>query len=201
MNKNQISRERSKTQITDAAFRMFIERGYHATSLDAIAQEANLTKGSVYFYFGSKEKLALHLFNIIHDEIVCPQVEAIEQTRGSFVDKVVAYIHVGSNAGVHRPHKLLFMIQMSIEFGFQDTPLAEGIRKLYSGLYASIEAAYEQGLRDGTTSFKATPQAVSSMVVAVHDGMMLQYNLRQGEIDGPELVKNVRKMVLSGLNG
>ncbi|GAD56926.1 hypothetical protein MBELCI_2978 [Limimaricola cinnabarinus LL-001] len=42
---------------------------------------------------------------------------------------------------------------------------------------------------------------MSSMVVAVHDGMMLQYNLRQGEIDGPELVKNVRKMVLSGLNG
>ena len=40
-----------------AARRVFAERGYGAASLDAIAAEAGVTKGGVYFHFASKEEL------------------------------------------------------------------------------------------------------------------------------------------------
>ena len=56
LNKNEISRERSMNRLIQAAFELFVIRGYHATSLEAISSKAGLTKGSVYFYFGSKEK-------------------------------------------------------------------------------------------------------------------------------------------------
>lgn len=198
-NKNQISRERSISVLSDAAFLLFKERGYHATSLDAIAAEAGLSKGAIYFFFGSKENLVVHLFEIIRAEIIEPQIVAIESTQGEFVDRVVAYIHVGSAAGVDRPDKLLFLIRMSIEFGKQDNSIGEGIRSLYSEVYARLESVYI-GERKADDALASKAKVVSSMVVAVHDGMMLQYHLRESEIGGSELVRNVREMILNGLH-
>ena len=45
------------TQIMDAAHKLFLELGYGATSMDAIAEEANVSKRTVYSHFGSKEAL------------------------------------------------------------------------------------------------------------------------------------------------
>jgi AcrR family transcriptional regulator len=41
--------------VRDAALRLFLERGFEATSMDAIAQEAGTTKASLYGRFPSKE--------------------------------------------------------------------------------------------------------------------------------------------------
>jgi AcrR family transcriptional regulator len=43
----------------EVAERVFAERGYHAASVDAIAEAAGITKPMVYAYFGSKEGLFL----------------------------------------------------------------------------------------------------------------------------------------------
>lgn len=199
LNKKQITRERSIALLSDAAFRLFVSGGYHATTLEAIASEANLTKGAVYFYFRSKEKLVLHLFDILREEIVSPQVEAIEITNGRVLNKIISYIHVGSTFGVNRPHKLLFMIQMGIEFGEQDNAIGVGIRQLYSEVYSALETVIEEGQSRGEFSTTITSKLLSSMIIAVHDGMMLQYHLRRKEISGPDLVRQVREMLLHGL--
>lgn len=44
-------------QMLEVAERVFAERGFHAASVDAIAEEAGISKPMVYAYFGSKEGL------------------------------------------------------------------------------------------------------------------------------------------------
>ena len=199
LNKKQLSRERSIGLLSEAAFRLFVLHGYHATTLEAIASEADLTKGAVYFYFGSKENLVLHLFEVLREEIVAPQIEAIRKSDGGMVDKVIGYIHCGANFGVDRPQKLLFMIQMGIEFGEQDNAIAKGIKRLYKDLYDELEGVVEVAQTSGDVSRDVKPKVLASMIIAVHDGMMLQYHLRRREISGPELVRHVREMLLHGL--
>ena len=41
----------------DAAVQMFSANGYHETSMDAIAAEAQISKPMLYLYYGSKEEL------------------------------------------------------------------------------------------------------------------------------------------------
>ena len=55
-----------KAQILDVSTALFHERGYHATSLDDIADRIGFTKPAIYHYFRSKEDI---LFAIV-DEIV-----------------------------------------------------------------------------------------------------------------------------------
>jgi AcrR family transcriptional regulator len=43
--------------LLNAAFRVFASRGYRASRLEEVAEEAGLTKGAIYYHFGSKEDL------------------------------------------------------------------------------------------------------------------------------------------------
>jgi AcrR family transcriptional regulator len=47
----------TRGELVDAAERLFTARGFHATSIDAVAAEAGFTKGAVYSNFASKEDL------------------------------------------------------------------------------------------------------------------------------------------------
>lgn len=50
-------RERTRSALLEAAASVFAERGYHGATLDAIAERAGLSKGSVYHHFASKHEL------------------------------------------------------------------------------------------------------------------------------------------------
>jgi AcrR family transcriptional regulator len=50
---------RTRQRILDEAERLFRARGYAATSLEEIAEAANVTKGAIYGHFSSKEDLLM----------------------------------------------------------------------------------------------------------------------------------------------
>jgi AcrR family transcriptional regulator len=55
------SAQRNAGRLLDAAEMVFIERGYHATTVGAVAARAGLTTGAIYSRFGSKADLFLAL--------------------------------------------------------------------------------------------------------------------------------------------
>lgn len=56
-------RAQTRQDLLDAAGRVFAERGYHAASVDLVAEAAGYTKGAVYSNFDSKEELFLALLD------------------------------------------------------------------------------------------------------------------------------------------
>lgn len=54
---------RKLTQVNVAARRLFLEQGFAATSMDAVAREAGVSKATLYSYFASKEALFAHLIS------------------------------------------------------------------------------------------------------------------------------------------
>ncbi|WP_010172687.1 TetR/AcrR family transcriptional regulator [Bacillus coahuilensis] len=51
-----------RQQILEAATKLFAMNGYTATSMQQIADEIGISKGSVYFYFPSKEDLIISIY-------------------------------------------------------------------------------------------------------------------------------------------
>lgn len=66
-------RESRKNAILKAARRLFFEKGFKTVTVESIARKAELSKGSIYLYFNSKEEIYSHiLLNDIdkfHDRI------------------------------------------------------------------------------------------------------------------------------------
>jgi len=54
----------TRLQITEAAHRLFIERGYAGATIYGIAQEAGVAPETVYAIFGSKRKILAYLVDI-----------------------------------------------------------------------------------------------------------------------------------------
>lgn len=67
-------RARTRQELLDAATVVFARNGYHATSVDEVAEAAGYTKGAVYSNFASKEELFLELL----DRRIDRTVEALE---------------------------------------------------------------------------------------------------------------------------
>jgi AcrR family transcriptional regulator len=55
-------KERTRSDLVDAARIVFLRRGFHGASLDEIAEEAGYTKGAVYSNFDGKDDLFLAAF-------------------------------------------------------------------------------------------------------------------------------------------
>ena len=50
-------RETTREKILSVALELFAKKGYHAASISQIAKKAKISKGLMYNYFASKEKL------------------------------------------------------------------------------------------------------------------------------------------------
>ena len=62
--------EQTRAAITEAALKLFRENGYEATTMRAIAQEAGVSTGNAYYYFGSKEELVQQFYAHTHADHV-----------------------------------------------------------------------------------------------------------------------------------
>ncbi len=90
-------REQKRRAALRIASRLFNEKGYHATSLDEIADQIGVTKTALYYYFRNKEEL---LFECLQVTFRCAE-EAMDQAapQGGALERLTAlYVDFASGA-------------------------------------------------------------------------------------------------------
>jgi AcrR family transcriptional regulator len=80
----QVDRRR---QIMEAAVRAFARKGYHATRVGEIAEEAGVAYGLVYHYFGSKEEVLETIFRDTWTQMLA-RVREVQEEGGSAEEQV-----------------------------------------------------------------------------------------------------------------
>ncbi len=71
--------EHTKALILKTALEMLRERGYEKTTMRAIAQEAGVSLGNAYHYFGSKDELIQAFYQQTHDEHLSRSTRGLSQ--------------------------------------------------------------------------------------------------------------------------
>ncbi|MHB1504019.1 MAG: TetR/AcrR family transcriptional regulator [Acidimicrobiales bacterium] len=72
---------RTKQDVSDAALKLFCERGYHAVTVEEIAAAAGVTKGAFYYYFADKEDLAQDLWHELWGRLVEAARDVYDQDK------------------------------------------------------------------------------------------------------------------------
>ncbi|MBP1702993.1 MAG: putative TetR family transcriptional regulator [Chloroflexi bacterium] len=88
MNEESLPRgERTRAEILQAASQLFIEKGYHGTSMRAIASQAGIALGNIYNHFPNKEELFIQVLLVRHPfyEVLPAIVAARGETTEEFV--------------------------------------------------------------------------------------------------------------------
>jgi AcrR family transcriptional regulator len=128
-----------------AAAQLFNEKGYHATSLDMVAERLSVTKPTLYYYVASKEEI---LFECVRLglELMRSAIAAAAASGGSAYDKLQAAMHE-------------YALIVTMDFGMclirvGEDPLAPASRKQLRRLKAQIDHEFrtlvEQGIAEGS---------------------------------------------------
>lgn len=81
---------RLKEKIFRAALKLFVEKGYHNTSIPDIVKEAGVSTGAIYHHFPGKEDLAREIHRYAIEEYVKKFNEEVK-SKNSTYEKVRAY--------------------------------------------------------------------------------------------------------------
>lgn len=80
-----------RAEVLDVAARVFHEKGYDATTIQDIADEIGILKGSVYYYISSKEDVLFELLEEVHQAALKAVLEAVERD-GDSLQKIHAFV-------------------------------------------------------------------------------------------------------------
>jgi AcrR family transcriptional regulator len=90
---------RRQQEVLDAASRVFHEKGYESTSIQDIAEEVGILKGSLYYYIRSKEDLLYEILQSVHEDALA-NIERVDDVEGDPLAKIRAFVtaHLTFNA-------------------------------------------------------------------------------------------------------
>jgi AcrR family transcriptional regulator len=96
-NKQQSLRERNKERITQrilsSAAELFRTPGYEQTTMDAIAERAEVSRGTLFNYFATKQALLLPFASELYTEKVEPEIQAYLHTSPTTLDALRTLFH------------------------------------------------------------------------------------------------------------
>src|SRR4051812_28989515 len=72
-------RNQTRQELLTAAEACFVTRGFHATSVDQVAEQAGYTKGAVYSNFASKEDLFFAVYESRVEQVLSEVVPGLRQ--------------------------------------------------------------------------------------------------------------------------
>jgi AcrR family transcriptional regulator len=113
--------ERTRSEILEAAYRLFIDRGYHGASMRQIAQEAGIALGGIYNHFASKEDIFIAVFLEFNPYVtILPLVNVAE---GETLEEIIqdAAQRIVSGLGARTDFLNLMFIEL-VEFKGEHIP-------------------------------------------------------------------------------
>ncbi|MEU9288600.1 TetR/AcrR family transcriptional regulator [Streptomyces sp. NPDC048275] len=178
-----------REEILEAALRVFADRGYRGTSIDAVAECVGLTRQGVLHYFPSKKKLFLALLRFREDLNREHLVGRDDQDDwpGLFAE-VVAYDH--TYPCLAQVHSVMLADGMT------------GVDPAQHYLHDHYESLQEQMVKRLTERYGdrlpsgLAPRAAARAMLAMLDGMQQQWLLDGEQDDYPEIMRDVLSVLL-----
>ncbi|KKH47454.1 TetR/AcrR family transcriptional regulator [Methanosarcina sp. 1.H.A.2.2] len=147
--RQQRKKEKRRNEIIDAAERLFYSKGYDKVSMDEIAQEVELSKGALYFYFKSKNSLFFAIVFRRWTDIGEIQAERMSHGKNGF-------------------EKIQILIQWFIEYAQKNADYNDMATTFGPQLFQRIDAENAQTMMEISTKY--VPLVYSAVREGIEDG-------------------------------
>jgi len=185
---------RRRAEILRSASAAFARGGFHGTSVEQIATALGMTKGSLYYYFRSKQEI---LF-FCHDYSLDILLELLARVEGS-----------GAPADVRLRELVEGFVQMIVD-ELQGTPLTQDVQALSPALLRRVVAKrdrFDRGLRaivrqgmDEGVFAPGDPKLLGFAVLGSVNWITRWYSPK-GPAHAAEIARAYADFVLDGLRG
>ncbi|WP_426440606.1 TetR/AcrR family transcriptional regulator [Bradyrhizobium genosp. P] len=194
-------REKSIEAVLSAAEFLFVTRGYVGTTTERIGELAGLTKGTVYFYFKTKEGVLLELLNRVRADVLVPYVQRLRDESLSPADRITAFLKYSGRIAAERPGAMLLPIVVSIEQAGTNSDAEKRVRAGYDRVALEVERVLDLGQASGVFRSDLSSKNLARLLIATNDGIMLECLRQNLRFQVDQLIHTLQAMILSGLSG
>ena len=188
--------EKRKNQILDAAMKTFSEMGFHKARMSDIADTSGLSKGSLYWYFDSKDSI---IFNLLEKffEPELNDLKALLTDSRSAEDRLGIYVDRVSDDMVSML-KWMPLIHDFIALAFRKEPVRKAISSYYQRHLEILLSLIQQGLDSG--EFQADSAMEASIAIgSILEGTILLWVYDPSQIEIKYHIKSNINLLLKGL--
>jgi AcrR family transcriptional regulator len=160
-----------KKQIIIAAMRCFQRKGYVNTTVDDIAAEYGLSKGSIYWYYSSKKAVLIDIFQYWMDETfqgISAEIANMETSRNKLIRMGEFFIE-----SLIKDHELYSSMMVFWSTAFED----EAMRQMISSLYRKYDEIVTSLLYQGESKGEFTvpnKKIFSTIMIAMIEGLIVR---------------------------
>jgi len=181
-------------EIIAAAAKLFKDKGYHATTIQDVADEVGMLKGSLYYHIKSKEELLYLVTKEPIRELIERQKKLMESGL-SPQQKIVEFIRSHLRAfDENYPHLFVFLQEKA--------SLSEPVQAEVAGIDFRYEMLLETILREGVQREIFRPELDLKMMAFSILGMcnwMFKWYSKGGRLTIDEIAHNMAEIVLNGI--
>ncbi|WNS45908.1 TetR/AcrR family transcriptional regulator [Paenibacillus sp. MMS20-IR301] len=165
--------EEKRKQILQAAFRALAERGYDAVTLQTIADQAEVSKGVVHYYFENKEAVLVELLEWLTGKISAKEQEAVAGQHTA-TGKLMAYIDSAFPGPAQ--NRSFYRVYLDFLARASRTPAYREINQRFYDSCAGISTEILLlGQEEGIFSRTLSPEVTVPVIRAVIDGCLIQW--------------------------
>jgi AcrR family transcriptional regulator len=186
-------------RILNQAMRLFLEKGYHGTSVDDITQAAKLTKGALYWHFKNKEDLLKRIIEEYEKRFLDRMIHSVEEVEGGALDKFQKYIRFNSAFAYYNRELCVSFDTLAAELVGAHHRIEPKIRRIYKRYQNFLKDLISQGKKEKAFRKEIDGDLAALAIIAFHDGILLQWSMNRNEVDGEALAKTFKKIMLNGL--
>src|SRR2546421_10186728 len=135
--------ESTRKALVDSAIALFTKQGYAATSLDAVARRARVTKGALYHHFSGKQALFEAAFDVVEQAAVGRLAEVVAGD-GPAWDRAIQGIEIYVRSCLDPSYQRIVIHEAPVVMGWERWREAEE-HFSYGVVRATIEALIESG--------------------------------------------------------
>jgi AcrR family transcriptional regulator len=191
-------REETRERVLAAAGRVFARRGFDATSLEAIADEAGFSRGAVYYSFADKDELFLELL-----DRRC--AERSQDLREVFAGDIDATSRQAQLAAQHAFDAMTGDPEWrALYLGFLAHAARDAtFRRRFARRSAEMRGALEEVVVDRTRpvadTLGMTPEQLAVVIDALGVGLWAQHMLHGSRAVPPDLYSNALALIVDGI--
>lgn len=182
---------RRRRQLLDVAVVRFAAKGFHATSMEEIADAAGVTKPVLYQHFGSKRHLYLELLDDMGRELLDAIGKATAGAAGPRL-QVEAGMEAYVRFMIDRPQAFPLLFGSGAR---RDPEFADAVRKVEQAIADAVASLIEADVDD------AHRRVLAAGVVGMAEGVLRHWIADGPEVSPEALVQQVAGLVWAGLRG
>jgi len=188
-----------RRSILAAAVQAFDASGYAATTMESVAAEAGISKGSIYNYFTSKHDLFQQVFASAVATVEADAVRLLDQPIPATqkLDTLLDYWY--QRLGYHRRIGRLVLEFWVTAAREHQGDLAETFRQLYARWRERMASLLAQGAQQGEFSREFNSPVAASLILAILDGIEIQSILDVGVDVNDEFLAALKRAIFAAL--